>query len=729
MTTPSLLLIPTMDEKLQLLLSYVARGWRIFPCLPYSKKPATPDGYKSATTDISQIEAWHKNNPFYNWAIANDDKLVVIDLDVKGEGRKGWEYLIEEHGIPESTIIVKTGGGGEHWWFKAPASHYLGRVIRWKPGIDVLGDGGYILVPPSVTTQEYTFASSAEEPAELPLWLLDRLKDAAKGAIKPQKSPLKKDVIKEGGRNNFLAQQAGVYRAQGHEVEYIYALLLVDNSNFCDPPLDEREVERVAQSIGKKEKAGKLNIASRMVAYADAVGLRLFKTPENDTYARVPVGDHFEVWSVKSRSFSSWLSHLFYQEEGKAANREGLSSAKTVIEGRAQFDSPTHPVFTRIGKKDDKIFVDLADAQWRSLEIDAEGWRIVDDPPVMFLRGAGMLPLEEPSGDAYLDDILRPFINVEDDSSWTILASWLLMAVHPDGPYPVLVLHGEQGSSKSTVSKFFRSIIDPNEAPLRTRPRNERDLMIAAQNNWILTLDNISSLPDWMSDAICRLSTGGGFSTRALYTDDDEKLFTAKRPVIINGIEELATRSDLLDRSLIVYLPKIDNAHRMPESIIETSFDDLRPSILGALLDATSLGLCEQRAGIDYEDTERMADFFAWLRACESGVGWKSGQFKEAYRENRKSMHLLALEAWPVGNALISWFSEQDEWKGTASHLLTHLKPLVSSSVVRTRKWPKDATRLSGQLRRLAPNLRSVGIEVTFGRDVQRYVKLERVDF
>jgi hypothetical protein len=249
--------------------------------------------------------------------------------------------------------------------------------------------------------------------------------------------------------------------------------------------------------------------------------------------------------------------------------------------------------------------------------------------------------------------------------------------------------------------------------------------MIAAQNSWVLTLDNISTLPDWLSDAICRLSTGGGFGTRALYTDDDEKLFTAKRPVIINGIEELATKSDLLDRSLIVYLPKIDPTNRMPESILEAGFDELKPSIFGALLDATSHGLLEQTDGIDHDETERMADFFAWINACESGIGWNSGQFKTAYRENRQSMHLLALEAWPVGNALITWFSDLDEWKGTASELLAQLKPQVSASVARTRNWPKDATRLSGQLRRLAPNLRSVGIEVTFGRDKQRYVMLE----
>src|SRR5262249_33085117 len=152
------------------------------------------------------------------------------------------------------------------------------------------------------------------------------------------------------------------------------------------------------------------------------------------------------------------------------------------------------------------------------------------------------------------------------DAEWPLLVGWLLAALRPVGPYPVLLLHGEQGSAKSTTERILRALVDPNSASLRAEPRNPHELMIAAKNGWVVALDNVSPLPNWLSDAICRLSTGGGFSARRLYTDGDEVLFDAQRPVIINGIEEVATRGDLLERSLLLTLPRIHEGDRRTES-------------------------------------------------------------------------------------------------------------------------------------------------------------------
>src|SRR5207247_939244 len=149
---------------------------------------------------------------------------------------------------------------------------------------------------------------------------------------------------------------------------------------------------------------------------------------------------------------------------------------------------------------------------------------------------------------------LRQFINVKDDDDWKLLVAFLTAALRPKGPYPVLVLHGEQGSAKSTTARVLRAMVDPNSSPLRSEPRDGRDLMIAANNACLVCFDNLSRIPRWLSDCICRLATGGGFSTRALYTNEEEALFDAQRPVIITGIEELASRGDLLERSIILYL-------------------------------------------------------------------------------------------------------------------------------------------------------------------------------
>ena len=138
--------------------------------------------------------------------------------------------------------------------------------------------------------------------------------------------------------------------------------------------------------------------------------------------------------------------------------------------------------------------------------------------------------------------------------------------MRPTGPYPVLILQGEQGTAKSTAAKVLRLLIDPSAAPLRTAPLDERDLMIAARNGWIIALDNLSGLSSWLSDALCRIATGGGVSTRELYSDTDEVLIDVQRPIILNGIDDIATRQDLIDRSIIINLEPIPENKRKPEA-------------------------------------------------------------------------------------------------------------------------------------------------------------------
>ncbi len=197
-----------------------------------------------------------------------------------------------------------------------------------------------------------------------------------------------------------------------------------------------------------------------------------------------------------------------------------------------------------------------------------------------------MLAQPTPQTGGNLSDLKR-FINIRDED-FPLIAAWLVAAFRPHHPFPVLTFNGEQGSAKSTSARVLRSLIDPNQAALRTLPRDERDLMIAATNGWLVALDNLSSIRGWLSDALCRLSTGGGFATRQLHADDDEMIFDAMRPILLNGIEELATRSDLLDRAIIVTLPIITEESRREASEVWREFEIARPSLFGALLDAIS---------------------------------------------------------------------------------------------------------------------------------------------
>src|SRR5262249_17771499 len=161
---------------------------------------------------------------------------------------------------------------------------------------------------------------------------------------------------------------------------------------------------------------------------------------------------------------------------------------------------------------------------------------------------------------------------------------WLVAALRPGRPFPILAVNGEQGTAKTTLCRMGRGLLDPNEAPLRRPPRDARDLMIAAGNGWVVGYDNLSGIRPDLSDALCCLATGGGFGTRQLYTDDEEKLFCAMRPILLNGIEDIATRPDLLDRALTLTLLPITDEHRRDEDGLWRRYEKRRPRVLGALL-------------------------------------------------------------------------------------------------------------------------------------------------
>jgi hypothetical protein len=438
----------------------------------------------------------------------------------------------------------------------------------------------------------------------------------------------------------------------------------------------------------------------------------LFHSPDGRAYASVALGGHRETWLLRAAGFRTRLARLFYQIEGKTPYSQAIQSALAVLEGKAHFEGPEIPVHTRIAMVDGRIYLDLADDEWQAVEITRAGWNVVRNSPVRFRRPRGLLRLPIPERRGSLEE-LRHFINLPDDRTWRLLVAWLSGALWPGGPYPVLLLHGEHDSAKSTTSRMLRALIDPSAAALRAEPRDLRDLMIAANNGWIIPLDNVSHLPPWLSDALCRLSTGGGFSTRELYSDDEEVIFDAQRPIILNGIEEIATREDLLDRSIISYLPHIPDDRRRPEARLWAEFNAAKPRILGALLDVTVAGL-RNLPETQLPRLPRMADFAIRVTASETALGWARGTFLEDYEENRAAANDLALESSAVAPVILGFAYEIGMWTGTASDLLKLITARVDDATAKQRVWLGSARALSNLLRRLSGNLRKAGLLVTF---------------
>ena len=455
----------------------------------------------------------------------------------------------------------------------------------------------------------------------------------------------------------------------------------------------------------------------------------LFRTPEGDAYATVPIGNHFEHHELRARGFRSLLQRWFYERYEKPVGSQALQNAVGNLEAKAQFDGEERQVHVRLAEKNGRIYLDLADDEWRVVEVNTQGWHILSRSPVVFRRPKALAPLTEPQQGGSLDE-LATFTNLSNED-WVLLLAFLVSCLNPQGPFPVLVLTAEQGSGKSTQAKVIKSLVDPNTAPLRSEPHDTRDLMIAATHSWLLAFDNLSRIPPDMSDALCRLSTGGGFATRTLYQNDEETIFNAMRPVILTGIEELTTRPDLLDRAIIINLPRITEERRMTEREFWAMFEVKQPFILGALLDAVSSGL-RKLPQVKLTETPRMADLATWATACEEGLGLEPGAFMKAYGENRSNANDLALDVSPLPTALQSFLEmqrpdseETRTWEGTATELLECLNTRVNDNTSRLRAWPKSASILGGALKRLAPNLREAGFGVEFVRsNRQRIVRI-----
>ena len=469
-------------------------------------------------------------------------------------------------------------------------------------------------------------------------------------------------------------------------------------------------VEGDQSALGRNADDGdRDSAATKLIRLAE--GMELFHDAMGDAYATVTVHGHGETMRIDSRTFRRRLSLEFYVAEGKAPSPQAAASALPTIEAKALFDGDQREVHVRVAEHDGEIYIDLCNPKREAVRVTKTHWTIVHDPPVRFVRREGMLPLPPPEQGGSLDG-LRRLVNVE-KADWPLVAGYLLGCLREVGPFPVLALIGEQGAGKSTESRLLKTVIDPSEAPVRCAPKDERDLLIAAQGARVLALDNLSHLDERLSDALCRLATGSGLATRTLYTDRDETIFRAARPVIINSISDVITRSDLLDRAIVLSVPPLEPAKRRPETEYWADFRKVHAAILGCLCDAASMALRETKKPDSTPDV-RMLDFTLFVTRGETALGLEGGSFVKAYESNRKSASESIVELSPVAQAVMRLAETQRDWTGSFAELLALLTPVVSAETARSREWPKTARGLSGAVRRLVPNLRRLKIEVAF---------------
>lgn len=440
-----------------------------------------------------------------------------------------------------------------------------------------------------------------------------------------------------------------------------------------------------------------------------------FHAPNQEPFASVGFKGHIETWPVHSDYFRRLVRHQYWLATQETMPTKLLKATIAYCDAKACFDGPERKVFTRIGHDvNGSVVVDLANAEWQAVVVTDSGWSVVDRSPIPLIRKQGMapLPVPEPGGDISL---LDRHMNLANEEDRILFLSMVLGSFHPNGPFPIALIAGEQGSGKSTLCRIVRSLVDPSEAPVTTLPRDERNLHIAASKSWLQVYDNVSKIKQDFSDSLCRLATGAGLRRRKLTTDDTEMIFSSCRPVILNSIiQGLIEAGDLADRSLIIRTKSLGDAGKTAEEGLNRQFEDHKSIIFGALLTAVSVAL-KNLPTISTKGLPRMADFARWCIAGETGLGLEPGSFMKAYKVNRRLITGSALDASPIHEGILTIIRKTGYWKGDVKALFGELLRWRSFD---GGAWPKNHRALRAQLDRIIPGLRSEGVEVKFlGRD------------
>jgi len=482
---------------------------------------------------------------------------------------------------------------------------------------------------------------------------------------------------------------------------------------------NKKASEAVGSLTGQKELDNNFNDNSNkkpvnvLIEFAKTDSV-LFCDNQEIEYAEINLNGHTEIYQVDSVKYKSWLRKKYYYQTKSAPSKVSLDTAVSTIKAIASFEGDKRDVYLRVAQVDNSMYIDLCNDSWQVVKIDALGWRILDKSPVAFTRTSNMksLPMPIEGGDISL---LLKHINIY-ESDLPLAVGWLLMSLQAGpGAYPVMILNGSAGTGKTTASRMFRELVDPNKIDVLSKPKLQ-DMRVIGATNHMLAFDNLSGISPQFSDAVCKISTGDNQAVRVLHTTNDEMTISIKKPCLMNGIDEIAKRGDLVSRSVKLPLSKIKA--RKTEAKVWNDFNKDTPSIFGALLDGLVTSI-QEIPHTEVGELSRMADFCRLSVAASGAYGWGDDKFMKIYNENIRNTHVDSLESSTFGSGLIKMFEIENNFYGRPIELLARLedKCYVSEKIIRSQRWPSTAKGVINLLDRLQDSLEIVGIYYEKSKD------------
>ncbi len=694
-------------------------GWCIIPVNRDKKSLIEWKKYQKIKATSEEITAWFTSYPDANIAVVTGkiSNLVIVDIDPKNSGTDDAFKEVK-------TVKVATGGKGLHFYFQYEEGIKTSAGIQ--AGIDIRAEGGYAVLPPSLhksgSRYEWLLSPHSNTPIiPLPDFVKEWIKnDTIKEGV--TESNWNSEVLEgvgEGERNNTAASVAGKLLKRFKEEEWeSEAWPLFQGWNLKNkPPLTRGELKITFESIKKKEKENredesKNNNSSSALQLVEEIkkgSIVFFHTPHKEGFAAIK-GDGSEIVKLHSKKFRQYLAFYAYKRTGKIVSGETIANVIQTLEGKALFEGLCYELFVRIARDEETICYDLGNGS--AIIIDQNGWSITDTPPILFRRLPHQLAQEIPIQGGEVKTISE-FINLKNDREHLLFMVFTVAAFIPDFPHPLLVLHGSQGASKTTVLRLLKMLIDPSVLKTLSAPDGQREFVQMASHHVFFFLDNLSSLPGWLSDSLARASTGDGFSKRELFSDDDDIIYSFQRTVGLNGINLVVEKADLLDRSILLGLERIPKQQRREEKEFWGKFQQVKSSLLGAIFTAVA-GALKYYPEISLSSYPRMADFTRWGCAISKALGYDQQDFLDAYYANISTQSEAAIDASPVGIALLSFMEGKVIWEGTATELLNLLEIEAEKLRINTKasQWPKEPSWLSRRIQVILPNLQEQGLRV-----------------
>ena len=433
-----------------------------------------------------------------------------------------------------------------------------------------------------------------------------------------------------------------------------------------------------------------------------------------------------ELLSIKSDKFKAMLSGIYYGLVVKTLSSDKKNAIIATLESHGYTHAEKRNLENRLTWEGDppRILYDLCNDRNELIQIQSVGWSVVDrEQPLIFKKWAHQKPQIIPKQENNIKNIelLRPFFTVS-DKDWALLKVYVCSLFIPDIPHPVICTYGPPGSGKSSISRTIKRLIDPSVIETAALPGKQDELIQKMSHHCFLSFDNLTEVEDWQSDILCRAVTKEGFSKRKLYSDQDDVFFEFRSSIGLNGVNLSAQKSDLLDRSILIEVERISMETRKPERVLERKFKSAKPKILDAIWTIVAKSFDYQKQITMRGMPFRMADFAIWGEAISLAMGNDEGDFMRVYEENLGKQSGEAVSASSIGDVLMAFMNEVQEWSGTSADLYKAIEAKAEDMGVNTRDrdWPKAPNALKRKINEIKTNLKDEGLEFEDTHDGKR---------